>query len=582
MLEKKIHHALQQTISALYANENLTLTLEKTPKNFTGDYTLVVFPLLKFSKKKPEETAQEIGEKLRTDCPLIADFAVVKGFLNLTVTNQALYEAIQEHRDTLPTESKPPAETYLVEYSSPNTNKPLHLGHIRNNLLGYSMSKILAELGHEVKMIQIINDRGIHICKSMLAWQRYGNGDTPESTGVKGDHFVGKFYVEYEKHYQAEIQKLTSTGLSKEEAEAQSSLNQAIQKMLQDWENGDPDTTQLWQMMNQWVYDGFEQTYQRLGVHFDKNYYESNTYLLGKKVIAEGLNRGIFTKKADGSVWVDLREDGLDEKILLRSDGTAVYMTQDIGTAIERYQDFAFHSMIYTVADEQDYHFKVLFLILKKLGYDWADRCHHLSYGMVTLPSGKMKSREGTVVDADDLMDKMEQTATKIAQERGKTEPDTERSQMIGIGALKYQLLKVDPRKTVLFNPEESIDFHGKTGPFIQYTCARIQSLLNKYEDTVAWPKSTPSMIETERSLIKKSLDYQNHLLAAAQQRDPAILANYLYDLVKTYNTYYQDSPILQEQAEDIRAFRVALSRHIAMIAKKVASLLGMRMPDSM
>lgn len=582
MLEKKLINALKQAIHSLYQVEDITLALEKTPKNFTGDYTLVVFPLLRFSKQSPENTAKAIGEKLQATCSLISNFAVVKGFLNLTVTNQALYHAIQAHTCTLPEEDKPQSATYLVEYSSPNTNKPLHLGHIRNNLLGYSMSKILEAVGHDVKTIQIINDRGIHICKSMLAWQRYGQGQTPESTGMKGDHFVGKYYVEYEKHYQEELKQLQSTGLSKSEAEAKSSLNQDIQTMLQEWEKGDTETLKLWKMMNQWVYDGFAQTYQRLGVHFDKNYYESNTYLLGKKVIQQGLEKGLFYQKADGSVWVDLREDGLDEKILLRADGTAVYITQDIGTAIERYQDFAFNSMIYTVADEQDYHFKVLFLILKKLGYAWADRCHHLSYGMVTLPSGKMKSREGTVVDADDLMDKMEETAEAIAKERGKATQDPERNRMVGLGALKFQLLKVDPRKTVLFNPEESIDFHGKTGPFIQYTYARIQSLIKKYNANIAFPKQSPEINNTERSLIKKAIDLQSQLTAAANQRDPALLANYLYDLVKTYNTYYQDTAILQADAEEAQAFRVALSHHIAGISKHVASLLGIAMPEAM
>ena len=580
MLESLLINAIKKAINEKYQVSDLHIALEKTPKNFSGDYTFVVFPLLRYSRKKPEETAKELGEELKKN-PLINQVETVNGFLNLTVTEEVLFNTIKEHDCTIPCLEDVNKDTpYLVEYSSPNTNKPLHLGHIRNNLLGFSISKILAECGHKVKTIQIINDRGIHICKSMLAWQQFGNNETPDTSGMKGDHFVGKFYVEYEKHYQAELKELMQKGLSKEEAESQSRLNQQVQAMLRDWENKKPEVIQLWKKMNQWVYDGFEQTYQKLGVQFDKNYYESNTYLLGKKVINEGLEKGIFYRKEDGSVWVDLTKEGLDEKILLRSDGTAVYITQDIGTAIERYDDFHFSNMIYTVADEQDYHFKVLFLVLKKLGYAWADHCFHLSYGMVTLPSGKMKSREGTVVDADDLMKEMEQTAADIAKERSK-EQSKDIYQTVGMGALKFQLLKVDPKKTVQFDPEESIDFHGKTGPFIQYTYARIQSLLRKHGNVETF-ESRPALNTNERSLIKKSIDYQNNVIAAAKNKNPALLANYVYELVKTYNTYYQETPILQEKEPSILKFRVALSAHIAMIIKKSTSLLGFDVPEKM
>ncbi len=582
MLEDLLNSAIHKAVHKLYHIDDFKPTLEKTPSHFEGDFTLVVFPLLRFSKKNPEITAKEIGNELLNNSTLIEQFDTVKGFLNLTIKNHKLYEAAWQHSIENIKQLAPKHSTYLIEYSSPNTNKPLHLGHIRNNLLGYSVSKILTEIGYDVKTIQIINDRGIHICKSMLAWQLFGDDETPKSSGIKGDHFVGKFYVEYEKQYQIEIKSLIKSGLSKDEAETQSTLNQAVQKMLRNWEKGDPDTISLWKKMNQWVYDGFEQTYQRLGVHFNKNYYESNTYILGKKVIAEGLKKGIFYKKSDGSVWIDLTKEGLDEKILLRSDGTSVYITQDIGTAIERYQDFAFNSMIYTVADEQDYHFKVLFLILKRLGYPWAERCHHLSYGMVTLPSGKMKSREGTVVDADDLMDKMEQSAADIAVARGRQEPNDTLNKIIGHGALKFQLLKVDPKKTVMFDPKESIDFHGKTGPFIQYTYARIQSLIKKYNHECNYPKKPQPMLDIERKVIKKCLDYHNQLFSSAHNRNPSILANYLYDLAKNYNNYYHETPILQEKSEEIRAFRMALSQRVANIIDKTASMLGITMPETM
>lgn len=579
MLDKQITQALTSVITELYDAADITISLEKTPKEFDGDYTLVVFPLLKRSKKKPEITAEEIGARLIEKHPIIDTYNVIKGFLNLTVTNHALCHAIAEHDCKIPPITKT-SEPYLVEYSSPNTNKPLHLGHIRNNLLGYSTSQILMACGYNVKMIQIINDRGIHICKSMLAWQQFGHGETPDSTGIKGDHFVGKYYVEYEKAYRKQVNALIDSGVSQEEAEQEAPLNKAVQEMLRQWENKDPETITLWKTMNQWVYEGFKTTYQQLGVHFDKNYYESDTYLLGKQVIQEGLKKKIFYQKPDGSVWIDLTEHGLDHKILLRSDGTSVYMTQDIGTAIARYHDYKFDSMIYTVADEQDYHFQVLFIILEKLGYTWAKNCHHLSYGMVTLPSGKMKSREGTVVDGDDLMLQMTQTAQEIAKSRT-TIPNDQICEQIGMAALKYQLLKVDPKKQVLFDPKESIDFHGKTGPFIQYTYARIRSIIRK--NGKSEPFTFPKSLRTEeRIVIKKALDYQNQVHAAGHQRSPAILANYLYDLVKSYNSYYQEVAILSETQTQTRSFRIALSTHISRIIQAATNLLGFDVPEKM
>jgi arginyl-tRNA synthetase len=579
MLDKQISETITTIISELYGADNMVLPLEKTPKEQSGDFTVIIFPILKLAKQKPEDAAKAIGDALIKSCDIIEGFEVIKGFLNLRVTDQALYEAIKKHNCSIPKIADDDS-TYLVEYSSPNTNKPLHLGHIRNNLIGYSISKILQACGHRVKMIQIINDRGIHICKSMLAWQRFGNEETPKSTNIKGDHFVGKYYVEYEKQYRKEVKELVNQGLTQEEAEKQAPLHQQVQKMLRDWEKKDPDTRDLWKKMNQWVYDGFDESYQRLGVSFDKNYYESNTYLLGKQVIADGLAKKIFYQKEDGSIWVDLTDEGLDEKLLLRADGTAVYITQDIGTAIERYQDYQFGHMIYTVADEQDYHFQVLFLILKKLGYPWAKNCYHLSYGMVTLPSGKMKSREGTVVDADDLMNQMHQTARSISESRDTPQGDSI-YEMIGMAALKYQLLRVDPKKTVLFDPETSIDFHGKTGPFIQYTYARIQSIIRKYGAVKSYTQPK-SLHPEERNLIKKACDYQNQVIQAAKQKSPALLANYLYELVKIYNGFYQENPILNADKQETTQFRVTLSHHIASIIERAAQLLGFDVPDHM
>ena len=584
MLQSELKKVISQSISDLYKISDVELKLEKTEKNHSGDYTIVVFPLLRYSKKKPEDTANELGEHLKKHCNDIEAFNVIKGFLNLNIKDSSLFKAVATHTLEVKNTVTSPKSPFLIEFSSPNTNKPLHLGHIRNNLLGHSVSQILKECGHNVKTIQIINDRGIHICKSMLAWKLFGNNETPESTKMKGDHFVGKYYVEYEKHYQAELQQLQSQGMSKEQAEKASSLNQKSQRMLQEWEKKDKDTIELWKKMNQWVYEGFEQTYARLGVNFDKNYYESNTYILGKEAIEEGLKKGVFIKKPDQSVWIDLTEEGLDEKLLLRSDGTSVYMTQDIGTAIDRYKDFHFSDMIYTVADEQNYHFQVLFLILKKLGYQWAKHCYHLSYGMVNLPSGKMKSREGTVVDADALMDQMEKTASALRKEKRPDFKKTENhnlDKIIGMAALKFHILKVDSKKTVLFDPKESIDFHGKTGPFIQYTHARIKSILKKYNQPAKFP-STSSLSSIERALIKKAIDYQNQLSTAATNHSPSVLANYLYDLVKTYNTYYQETPILQDKNPNNVHFRVALSAHIATIIKKSANLLGFEVPEEM
>lgn len=584
MLETQIKiHALK-SIQELYQATEIDITVQPTEKHFAGDYTIIVFPLLKFSRKKPEATAIELGEHLAKSFDSIESFNAVQGFLNLTITNVALLDAISKHTPQIEKSTNIGTAPYLVEYSSPNTNKPLHLGHIRNNLLGHSISQILKACGHPVKTIQIINDRGIHICKSMLAWQRFGDGETPASTHSKGDHFVGRYYVEFEKQYQRELQTLKDRGLSQEEAEKSSELNSAVQAMLQDWENKDHDTLELWNTMNEWVYQGFAETYGKLGIQFDKNYYESDTYVLGKKSVTEGLEKGIFFKKPDQSVWVDLSAENLDQKLLLRADGTSVYITQDIGTAIERHKDFHFSDMIYTVADEQNYHFQVLFLILKKLGYSWANRCHHLSYGMVTLPSGKMKSREGTVVDADDLIQEMEETAHALRVEKRPNQTETQPTALdkqVGIAALKFHILKVDPKKTVLFDPSESIDFHGKTGPFIQYTHARIKSIMRKNTEKITFP-SNIDLLDIERTLIKKVMQYQNQIRLSAKNFNPAIVANYVYELAKLYNTYYQDTPILQEVNTKKRLFRVTLSAHIANLIQQCTQLLGFEVPDAM
>ncbi|WP_445457268.1 arginine--tRNA ligase [Flavobacterium sp. HNIBRBA15423] len=575
------------------------LTIEKvefqaTRKDFEGDITMVVFPLVKALKGNPVEIGTKIGNYLVENVAEVEKFNVVAGFLNIVISDAFyvnFFNTIKANETFGFVTPKEDEKAVMVEYSSPNTNKPLHLGHIRNNLLGYSVAEIIKASGKKVYKTQIINDRGIHICKSMLAWQKFGNGQTPESTGLKGDKLVGNFYVEFDKHYKNEIKELITLGKTEEEAKKLAPSILEAQKMLQKWEAGDDEVVALWKTMNQWVYDGFEQTYINLGVDFNiPNYYESNTYLLGKEVVQIGLDKGVFEKDPDGSVWIDLTEDGLDRKIVLRSDGTAVYMTQDIGTAIQRVKDYPdVGGMVYTVGNEQDYHFKVLFLILKKLGFDWAENLYHLSYGMVELPSGKMKSREGTVVDADDLMEEMTVTAKNISEELGKLDGynDEEKAalyKIIGLGALKYYMLKVDPKKQMMFNPEESVDFNGNTGPFIQYTYARIQSILRKadfnYQNTVI--SSEIEIHEKEKELIKQVQLFPDVIQSAAENHSPALIANYTYDLVKEFNSFYQNVPILPEQNVEKKAFRVQLSKTVGNTIKNAFQLLGIQVPNRM
>jgi arginyl-tRNA synthetase len=589
MIEEILKQEIQKCLAELYLATEQSIQFQKTRKDFKGDVTLVVFPFLRASKKGPEQTAEEIGNYLKEKVDEVAGFNVVKGFLNLEITQEYWYNQFvlaYNIADYGTVKTAKNAPTYLVEYSSPNTNKPLHLGHIRNNLLGYSVAEIIKASGKNVKKVQIINDRGIHICKSMVAWQDFGNGETPKSTEMKGDHFVGKYYVEFDKQYKIEVADLVAGGMDQKEAEKEASIFKKAQEMLLSWEAKEPTVIALWKKMNAWVYDGFTSTYHRLGVDFDKNYYESDTYLLGKKVVDIGLEKGVFYKKADSSVWLDLSAEGLDEKIILRSDGTAVYMTQDIGTAIQRHEDFAFSNMAYTVGNEQDYHFKVLFLILDKLGYEWAKSCYHLSYGMVDLPSGKMKSREGTVVDADNLMEEMVSTAKSIAKELGKLEGMTDEDantlyETVGMGALKYFMLKVDPRKRMLFDPKESIDFNGNTGPFIQYTYARIQSLKRKHTAKIIMPV-TVAITTNEHEIIKLLTEFPNIIQEAAANYSPALVANYVYDLVKEYNTYYQNTAILTAESEDLINFRLGLSTKVGEVIKTAMRLLGASVPDRM
>ena len=589
MIEEILKQEIEKCLAALYSATEQSIQFQKTRKDFEGDITLVVFPLLKASKKGPEQTAEQIGEYLKEKVIEVADFNVVKGFLNLEITQEYWYNQFVTAYNTDDygvVSSVENAPTYLVEYSSPNTNKPLHLGHIRNNLLGYSVAEIIKASGKNVKKVQVINNRGIHICKSMVAWQDFGNGETPESSGLKGDHLVGKYYIEFDKNYKKEIADLVADKMELKDAEKQAPIFKKAQEMLRSWEAKEPTVIALWKKMNGWVYSGFESTYKRLGVDFDKNYYESDTYLLGKKVVEIGLEKGVFYKKEDGSVWIDLSAEGLDKKIILRSDGTAVYMTQDIGTAIQRHEDFAFSNMAYTVGNEQDYHFKVLFLILDKLGYDWAKSCYHLSYGMVDLPSGKMKSREGTVVDADELMDGMVSTAKGIAKDLGKLDGMTDQEanelyEIVGMGALKYFMLKVDPRKRMLFDPKESIDFNGNTGPFIQYTYARIQSLKRKHNAEVVMP-SAVNITAKEQEIIKLLTEFPAVIQEAAANYSPALMANYVYDLVKEYNTYYQNTAILTAESEELINFRLGLSVKVGEVIKTSMSLLGVNVPDRM
>ena len=582
---------IQEAVQALFAISLEKVEYQATRREFEGDITMVVFPILKLVKGNPVEIGTKIGNYLVENVQEVEKFNVVQGFLNIVISNAYYIQFFNEiqSNETFgfvnPTEGE---KAIMVEYSSPNTNKPLHLGHIRNNLLGYSVAEIIKASGKKVYKTQIINDRGIHICKSMLAWQKYGDGQTPESSGLKGDKLVGNFYVEFDKNFKAEIKALMEEGKTEEEAKKLAPSILEAQEMLRKWEAGDEETVALWKKMNQWVYSGFEQTYKNLGVNFDSYYYESNTYLLGKEVVQFGLEKGIFEKDPDGSVWIDLTEDGLDRKIVLRSDGTAVYMTQDIGTAIQRVKDNPdVGGMVYTVGNEQDYHFKVLFLILKKLGFDWAADLFHLSYGMVELPSGKMKSREGTVVDADDLMTEMTTTAQSISEELGKLEGYSAEEKAvlyntIGLGALKYYMLKVDPKKTMMFNPEESVDFNGNTGPFIQYTYARIQSILRKSDFDITTLGAITELHEKEKELIKQVAQFPEVIQHAAHNHSPALIANYTYDLVKEYNSFYQSVSILGEEDLNKKIFRVQLSKKVGETIKNAFSLLGINVPERM
>ncbi|MBT8282296.1 MAG: arginine--tRNA ligase [Muriicola sp.] len=594
-MEHQLVSKVKEAVNELYKVELPSVELQPTRKDFEGDLTLVVFPMLRYLKGNPEKIGSDIGEYLLKNVPDISAYNVIKGFLNLTFSDSYFLNVFNEilTEKNYGNAKEKTKGAVMVEYSSPNTNKPLHLGHIRNNLLGYSVAEILNASGHKVYKTQIINDRGIHICKSMLAWKRFGNGETPDSTGLKGDKLVGNYYVAFDKAYKKEIEQLVEAGKSREEAEQQAPILLEAQEMLRQWEAGNTEVVTLWKTMNSWVYKGFEETYSNLGVDFDQLYYESDTYLLGKDVVEDGLNRGVFFRKDDGSVWIDLTDEGLDEKIVLRSDGTAVYMTQDIGTAIQRVKDFSdITGMVYTVGNEQDYHFKVLFLILKKLGFSWAEHLYHLSYGMVDLPSGKMKSREGTVVDADDLIKDMAQTAEEISKELGKLDAYSEKEKqelyrVIGLGALKYYILKVDPKKRILFDPEESVDFQGNTGPFIQYTYARIQSILRKanYDEELLGVSSTKTTLELhpkEKELIKWLQLFPETVQAAAEQYSPALVANYTYDLVKEFNSFYQQVSILGEEKDEVRKFRIMLSAEVAGVIKKGFALLGISVPARM
>lgn len=603
-IEDKLVASVISGLKALYGQEvpEKMVQLQKTKKEFEGHLTLVVFPFLKMSKKGPEQTAQEIGEYLKANDPAVAAFNVIKGFLNLTIASATWIELLNEIQAdeqyglVQVTDASP---LVMIEYSSPNTNKPLHLGHVRNNLLGNALANIVAVNGNKVVKTNIVNDRGIHICKSMLAWKKYGNGETPETSGKKGDHLVGDYYVSFDKHYKAEVKELmakfTAQGMNDDEAkakaEAESPLMQEAREMLVKWEAGDPEVRGLWEMMNNWVYAGFDETYKKMGVSFDKIYYESNTYLEGKEKVMEGLEKGFFYKKEDGSVWADLTAEGLDHKLLLRGDGTSVYMTQDIGTAKLRFADYPINKMIYVVGNEQNYHFQVLSILLDKLGFEWGKSLVHFSYGMVELPEGKMKSREGTVVDADDLMEEMIATAKETSQELGKLDGLTQEeaddiARIVGLGALKYFILKVDARKNMTFNPKESIDFNGNTGPFIQYTYARIQSVLRKAaESGIVIPEQIPAGIELsekEEGLIQMVADFAAVVKQAGEDYSPSIIANYTYDLVKEYNQFYHDYSILREENEAVKVFRIALSANVAKVVRLGMNLLGIEVPSRM
>ncbi len=596
-IEEKLEKSVIAGLIALYGQETVAsqVQLQKTKKEFQGHLTLVVFPLLRLSKKSPEQTAQEIGEYLKENEPLIASFNVIKGFLNLTIASNAWVELldiihVDQNYGIAPVTEKSPL--VMIEYSSPNTNKPLHLGHVRNNLLGHALAGIMIANGNKVVKTNIVNDRGIHICKSMLAWLKYGNGETPESSGKKGDHLVGDYYVAFDKHYKAEISDLMGKGMSKEEAEAKAPLMNEAREMLVKWEAGDPDVRALWAKMNSWVYAGFDETYRKMGVGFDKIYYESDTYLEGKEKVLEGLEKGLFYRKDDGSVWADLTREGLDHKLLLRADGTSVYMTQDIGTAKLRFDDYPIDKMIYVVGNEQNYHFQVLSILLDKLGFEWGKNLVHFSYGMVELPEGKMKSREGTVVDADDLIEEMVSTAKETSRELGKLDGLTvaeadDIARIVGLGALKYFILKVDARKNMTFNPKESIDFNGNTGPFIQYTYARICSVLRKAAEAgITIPSllagTSIELTEKEEGLIQLLADFPAVVKQAGEDYSPSVIANYAYDLVKEYNQFYHDFSILREENKNLKIFRLVLSDCVAKVIRLSMGLLGIEVPDRM
>ena len=590
-IDNILSQATADAVKALYGADVAAESIvpSTTKKEFEGNLTIVVFPFLKASHKRPEETAQEIGEYLVANCEAVEKFNVIKGFLNITIKPSFWTSVLQSVEATENFGFKPVTDDsrlVMIEYSSPNTNKPLHLGHVRNNLLGFSLAKIMEANGNKVVKTNIVNDRGIHICKSMLAWLKWGNGITPEKAGKKGDHLIGDFYVAFDKHYKEELQQLMDGGMTKEEAEANSTLMKEARTMLKKWEDGDEEVRSLWRTMNEWVYAGFDETYARMGVSFDKIYYESNTYLEGKEKVLEGLEKGIFYRKDDNSVWADLTADGLDQKLLLRTDGTSVYMTQDIGTAKLRFQDYPIDQMIYVVGNEQNYHFQVLSLLLDKLGFSWGKDLIHFSYGMVELPNGKMKSREGTVVDADELMDEMIATARKMSEGRLKGVPEDEMDdvyRIIGLGALKYFILKVDPRKNMLFNPQESIDFNGNTGPFVQYTYARIRSVLRKSDGADAATDITAyEPNEKEIEIIQRIADFPSVVSEAGRTYSPALIANYVFELAKGYNQFYHDYSILKEENGVARAFRLHLSRTVADIIRRGFSLLGVEVPERM
>ena len=592
-MEKQLKDAIIAGVEQLYGNApaESQITLQKTKKEFAGDWTLVTFPLLKLTRKNPAQTAQEIGEYLKENASIVADFNVINGFLNIVLKQGSWLDTLRKvdadaQYGLVPVTDQSPL--VMIEYSSPNTNKPLHLGHIRNNLLGYSLAEIMKANGYKVIKTNIVNDRGIHICKSMLAWQKFGAGATPASVGKKGDHLVGDYYVAFDKAYKEEIKALMADGMSEDDAKKNAPLMLEAQEMLRKWEAGDAEVRNLWQTMNQWVYDGFDETYKRMGVDFDKIYYESDTYLVGKEKVNEGLAKGLFFTKEDGSVWADMTDQGLDQKLLLRADGTSVYMTQDIGTASLRFNDYPINKMIYVVGNEQNYHFQVLSILLDRLGFEWGKDLVHFSYGMVELPEGKMKSREGTVVDADDLMDEMVGTATEISKELGKLDGLSQEEidaicTTIGLGSLKYFILKVDPRKNMTFNPKESIDFNGNTGSFIQYAHARIQSVLRKAAElNLSANLGDVQLNEKEIALISALASFPEVVKQAGKEYSPSLIANYTYDLVKEYNQFYHDYSILKEEDEAVRAMRIVLSRNVAKVIKQAMALLGIGVPDKM